>query len=95
MSLRHGDLVLNADVPQSGNIKLWSGDPTETLSKGVVGVHYIPMAGSVWNGDGALRPVVVPLRHLNEGQGSEEEPEETSEHDRLYMSLHPTRFWRV
>ena len=95
MSLRHGDLVLGADVPQGLDIKLRGSDPAEPLTKGVVGVHHIPMASSVRNGNGALRSVVVPLGHLHERQGSEEEPKETSEHDALYISLHFARFWRV
>ena len=77
----HGHFVLNADIPQRRNIKLWSSDPTEPLAEGVVGVHHIPMASGIGNGNRALRPIVIPLRHLNKGEGSEEEPKETSEHN--------------
>jgi len=73
--------MLNADIPERCNIKFWSSDPTEPLAEGVVRVDHIPMAGGIRNGNGALRPVVIPLRHLNEGQGGEEEPKETSEHN--------------
>jgi len=76
-----GDLVLNADVPQGGDIKLRSSDPTESLAKGVVRIDHIQMAGGIGNGNRALRPIVIPLRHLNKGEGSEEEPKETREHN--------------
>lgn len=33
VTLYHGDLVLNADVPQCGDIKLSSSDPTDPLPK--------------------------------------------------------------
>ena len=79
----HGDFVLNADIPQSGNIKLWCGYPTESLAKGVVGIDHIPMASGIGNGNRALRPIVIPLRHLNKREGSEEEPKETSEHNHV------------
>ena len=80
MPLRHGHFVLDADVTECLDVEFRCGDPTETLAKGVVGIHHIPMAGSVGDGDGAFGPVVIPLRHLNKGQGGEEESKQTGEH---------------
>ena len=90
----HGDFVLNAAVPQGGNIKLWSGDPSKPLAEGVVRVDYIPMAGGIRNGNGALRPVVIPLWNLNEGQGGEEETKETSEHNHVTSRYTLLVSWR-
>ena len=80
MPLRHGHFVLDTDVAECLDVEFRCGDPTETLAKGVVGIHYIPMAGSVGHGHGAFGPVVIPLRHLNKGQGGEEESKQTGEH---------------
>jgi hypothetical protein len=80
MPLRHGHFVLDADVAQCLDVELRRGDPTETLTKGVVGIHHIPMAGSVGHGNGALGPVVVPLRHLNKRKCREKETKQTGEH---------------
>ena len=80
MPLRHGYFVLDADVAECLDVEFRCSDPTETLAKGVVGIHHIPMAGGVGDGNGALGPVVVPLRHLNEGQSSEQQAKQTGEH---------------
>ena len=73
--------MLNANVPQGGDIKFRSSDPTEPLAKGVVRVHHIPVASGVGNEDGALGPVVVPLRHLDEGEHGEQGAQKTCDHN--------------
>ena len=47
VTLCHVDLVLNADVPQGGNIKLRSSDPNESLARGVVRVFILRIASHV------------------------------------------------
>lgn len=89
MTLRQGHFVLDADVTECLDIEFRCGDPTEPLAKGVVRIHHIPMAGGVGHGDGALGPVVVPLRHLNKGQDSKKNPEHTRDHDSIYISQYP------
>ena len=74
MTLRQGHFVLDADVTECLDIEFRCGNPTEPFAKGVVRIHHIPMAGGVGHGDGALGPVVVPLRHLNKGQDSKRTP---------------------
>lgn len=80
MPLSHGHFVLDADVTKSFDIEFRCGDPTETLAEGVVWVHHVPMASRVRYSNGALGPVVVPLRHLNKGQDGKKNTEKTGEH---------------
>ena len=79
MPLRHGDFVLDADVTEGLDIEFGCGDPAETLAKRVIRVHHVPMASSVGYGNGALGPVVVPLRHLNKGQDGKKNTENTND----------------
>ena len=58
-----------------------SSDPTEPLAKGVVGVDHIPVTSGIWNEDGALGPVVVPLGDLNEGEHREQDTQKTCDHN--------------
>ena len=81
ITLCHGHFVLNANVPQGGDIILRSSDPTEPLAKGVVGVDHIPVTSGIWNEDGALGPVVVPLGDLNEGEHREQDTKKTCDHN--------------
>ena len=81
MPLRHGDFVLDADVTEGLDIEFGCADPAETLAKRVIRVHHIPMAGGVGHGDGALGPVVVPLRHLNKRHDGKQNTKETGEHE--------------
>ena len=80
VALGNGDVVLGANIPKGGNIKLGSGDPAKALAKGVVRVDDIPMAGRVWHIHGTFRPIVVPLGHLDERKCCEDKAKESTQH---------------
>ena len=79
--------MLGANIPERGNIELWSRDPAKALAKGVVRVDDIPMAGRVGHTNGTFGPIVVPLGHLDEGKCCEEKAKERAQHGVL-LNLH-------
>ena len=80
VALGNGDVVLGANIPKRGNIKLGSCDPAKALAKGVVRVDDIPMAGRVWHIHGTFGPIVVPLGHLDERKCCEDKAKESAQH---------------
>jgi hypothetical protein len=68
VTLYHGDLVLNADVPKGGDIKLMSGDPTETFAKGVDRVFILRTVGLVVTVFSNLSCGPLPIRSANKNK---------------------------
>ena len=64
-TLGFSGLALKSDVADPFWIKAGSCDPAETPTKGVVGIHHIPMAGGVRHAHRALFPIHVPLGDLH------------------------------